>query len=116
MTVDPRDARDLTRPADGAADRVRNRLSSELDPASLREVLRQHGFELAPAARALVVGKNTLARHLARTDWFRRAGDLDAAVIQRALQEHGGVPAAAAALEVSERALRQRITRLQLGS
>lgn len=76
-------------------------------------VLRDHRWQIRPAADALGMARNTLKRRMEELG-VTRAVDLDPALIQRVMADRGSVGAAAMALRVSEVGLRRRIKLLGL--
>ena len=79
--------------------------------ADVLTALTAHQFALGPTAKSLGIAKNTLYSRM-RALGIPRARDLSADVVQRALDVHGDVPAAAHALRVGERALRLHMSDL----
>ncbi|MCP4804975.1 MAG: hypothetical protein GY913_16925 [Proteobacteria bacterium] len=96
--TEPKPVRDVTTPAESL---------------SVEEALRASAYRLPPAAEQLGWSRNKLRREMVGLG-LPRAGDLDAAAIQVALDVHPTVGAAAMALRVSERGLRLRMRELDL--
>ena len=99
-----------TRPAPSS-----ERRRGALTEALVREALRRNRWVLSRAAADLGVAKNTLVAAIDRSEHLRLPRDLSAEEIAAALERAGGsVPAAAAALEVSEHGLRLQLRALGL--
>ncbi len=109
-----RKRRDTTRgPAPKAVARAAYRKPSEVAEDELVESLREHGWRLAPAAKAMNVSRTTLYALVEESSKVRKASDLDAAEIQAALDvDDGDLDAAARHLEVSTHALKIRMSAL----
>ena len=89
--------------------------AAALDDGALIAALRAHHFRLADTARALGISRTHLDQRIAACPGVRKAKDLGAAELQRALADAGeDLARAAALLEVSERGLRLRLTQLSL--
>jgi two-component system nitrogen regulation response regulator GlnG len=83
-----------------------------LTPERVREVMTASQFVLAVAARELGVSNATLHDFIERTQAVRRGIDLSSVELEAALARHDGdVRQTAAAVGVSERALRLRMAR-----
>ncbi len=99
-------------PAPVAAPR---RKPSEVTEEELVAALRAERWNLKAAAAALGVSRTSLYALLQRSPNVRAASDVPAAEIRRAHQRHGGdLEAMVDELEISERALRQRLKDLGL--
>ncbi|MCB9598721.1 MAG: sigma-54-dependent Fis family transcriptional regulator [Sandaracinaceae bacterium] len=81
-------------------------------PEAVLEALRAHGWSFTRAARALGLSKAAFYRLAEAHPGVRVASELDAEELAAALREHGDVERAAAALEVSARALKLRLAAL----
>jgi two-component system nitrogen regulation response regulator GlnG len=87
--------------------------AQELSEAELVHALREHGFGVDATAKALGVSRSWLHDRLNQLNGVRKGKDLRAEEIERALRDAGGdVALAAAALNVSLRALKLQIARL----
>jgi two-component system nitrogen regulation response regulator GlnG len=102
----------------GSADHGRTapaprRFLSDIGDEQLVLALEQNDFEPGRAARALGLSRTSLYALLNGRDLVRKAADLDADEVHRALDRAGGVLSTAArALRVSERGLRLRLNSL----
>ena len=93
----------------------RYRNPTEVSEDELLEALRAHHYRLAPTAKALQLSRTSLYALVEQSPRVRKAGDLGAAEIQAALDQHGGrLEDAAMALEVSAHALKLRLHALGL--
>jgi DNA-binding NtrC family response regulator len=103
-------------PAQPAPRRARReRRPSDVTEDELIEALRAHRWNLKAAADALGVARTSLYPLLEKSARVRPAGEIPVDEIQRSYESCGGDPEAMAAeLEVSERALRQRLKDLGL--
>jgi two-component system, NtrC family, nitrogen regulation response regulator GlnG len=91
------------------------RRPSEIGEEEMLAALRAHRWNLKAAAGALGIARTSLYSLLERSPRVRSAADLPPEEVHRAWERYGGhVEALAAALEVSERALRQRLKDLGL--
>ena len=89
--------------------------AAEVSEDELIRTLKRHEWRLAPTARALGISRTSLYRLVERSERVRKASDLEAPEVRRALQAaQGSVERAAAALEVSKRALTLRMRALEL--
>lgn len=96
-----------------AETKTRRRRPAEIGDDELETALRAHRFEPAAAATALGITRPSLYYLIRQHPTLKTAEDLDAETIRRVLGEcGGGVAAAAQRLEVSARALRRRLKRL----
>jgi len=108
----PPDDRPSSRPT-GSGTRYRD--ASEVNEDELVSVLREHGYRLAPTAKALGVSRTMLYAMVEKSTRVRKASDLEADEIVQAISQAGGnVAAAAEALEVSTHALKLRLQALGL--
>ncbi len=86
------------------------RKPSEVTEDELLAALRAHRFNLKATAQALRVSRTSLYALVERSPDLRAAADVPPAEIRRAWERHGGdLGAMVDELEVSERALRQRL-------
>jgi two-component system nitrogen regulation response regulator GlnG len=93
----------------------RLRKPSEVSEDELLVALREHRWNLKAAAAALGVARTSLYTLLEQSQRVRAAADVPPEEIRAAFEQCGGdVAATAAALEISERALRQRLKDLGL--
>jgi two-component system nitrogen regulation response regulator GlnG len=93
----------------------RLRKPAEVSEDELLAALRESRWNLKAAAAALGVARTSLYILLDQSPHVRAAADVPPAEVRTAFERSGGdVAAAAAALEVSERALRQRLKDLGL--
>jgi len=89
--------------------------ATDIDDDQLREVLRAHRFQLASAARALGISRMHLDARIAKSSTLRKAKDLTVEDIATCRRNTGGdLDVMAAALEVSPRGLKLRMTQLGL--
>jgi two-component system, NtrC family, nitrogen regulation response regulator GlnG len=103
-------------PASPAPARTRReRRPSEVTEDELIETLRAHRWNLKAAADALGVARTSLYPLLEKSTRVRPAGEIPVEEVRRSHERCGGdLEAMAAELEVSERALRQRLKDLGL--
>jgi two-component system, NtrC family, nitrogen regulation response regulator GlnG len=95
--------------------RPRSRRPSEVSEEELIAALRSHRWNLKAAADALGVARTSLYLLLERSPSVRPAAEIPPEEIRQAWERCGGDPEAMAGeLEVSERALRQRLKDLKL--
>jgi len=87
-----------------------------LDDAAVLDALRAHGWSFTAAARALGLSKAAFYRLAEAHPEVRIASTLSADELRDALAAHGDVAGAAAALRVSERALKLRLAALSISS
>jgi two-component system nitrogen regulation response regulator GlnG len=93
----------------------RRRLPSEVSEDELLAALREHRWELKAAAKALGIARTSLYDLLRRSSRIRSAADVPAEEIRGSFERHAGeVEAMVEDLEISERALRQRLKDLGL--
>lgn len=112
--ADARVKQQLARPSPEAPDVTRTE-SREVSDEVLVEALRAHAFAVGPTAQSLGIPRSTLYGLMERSASVRKATDLAEPELSRGLQQHqGNLTALAAALEVSERALRLRLRALGL--
>jgi two-component system nitrogen regulation response regulator GlnG len=89
----------------------------EVGEEELLRALRDHGWGLAPAAKALGVSRTSLYAMIERSSKVRKAVDLSATEIEDALGLHEqDIARAALELEVSEHALKIRMKALDITS
>lgn len=89
----------------------------EVGEEELLRALRDHGWGLAPAAKALGVSRTSLYAMIERSSKVRKAVDLSATEIEDALRLHDqDIARAALELEVSEHALKIRMKALDITS
>jgi len=101
--------------APGARQRGPSRKPSEVPEAELLETLRRERWNLKATARALGIPRTSLYELLRRSPRVRAAADVPAEEIRDAHRRHGGeLEAMVTELEISERALRQRLRDLGL--
>ncbi len=95
--------------------RRRLRKIEDVGHEEMLQALRDHQWQVAPAAAALGVSRATLYRLIETVPGIRKAAELEAVEIEAALEQAGGVlEAAAAALEVSPQGLKRRLRALDL--
>jgi two-component system nitrogen regulation response regulator GlnG len=95
--------------------RASRRTLEDIPEEEVAEVMRKHRFEPGPAAQELGISRTSLYVLLERHPHLKKAKDLSADDIRRALDAHGRrLPAAAEQLGVSVRALRLRMSDLGL--
>lgn len=80
--------------------------------SGIRDALRANQWNVARAASALGIAKNTLVAAIARNQTLHLAKDLDEQTIRDALDDSGTLPEAAERLEVSAHGLRLRMRTL----
>ena len=100
---------------DGPAPASRDsfRKPSDIGEDELLETLREHRWQLKPAADALGVSRATMYRLVDSSPRIRKATEVDPAEIEQALERSGGhVGKAAASLEVSPQGLKRRMKAL----
>lgn len=103
-----------SRSSEPARDEDRRQLSS-IDDDELLLVLRKHGFRAARAAQELGVSRTSIYAMIEASTRLKKATDLTKGEVAQALADaRGDVAAAAARLEVSERALKLRIKQLEV--
>jgi len=91
------------------------RAPAELGEDDLLAALRAHDFSTSATAAALGMSRTTLDACIARFPRIRKAKDVPRDELERTMVACAGdVARAAAALEVSKRALRQRLVELGL--
>src|SRR6185295_2646825 len=91
------------------------RAPAELGEDELLAALRAHDFGTSATAAALGISRTTLDACIARFPRIRKAKDLSRDEVAHAMAACGGdVARAAAALEVSKRALQHRLAELGL--
>ena len=94
---------------------VRSIKPSSLSDDQIKTAMREHGWRIRLAARALGISRGALYQRIDKIPDLRKAADLDAPAILDALEKVGGdLEAAADILEVSARALRRRVNQLGL--
>ncbi|MEM1349493.1 MAG: helix-turn-helix domain-containing protein, partial [Myxococcota bacterium] len=92
------------------------RAPEEVAEQEMLRVLREHGWRLAPTAKALGVSRTSLYAMIERSSKVRKAGDLSAQEIEAELERRDrDVAEAALALQVSEHALKIRMKALDIG-
>jgi len=102
-------------PSPAPPGRRRSRRPSEVSEEELIAALRSHHWNLKAAADALGVARTSLYLLLERSPSVRPAADIPPEEIRQAWERCGGdLEAMAGGLEVSERALRQRLKDLKL--
>ncbi len=108
--ADPRDAK----PPGATPESTRTSLR-DISEDRVIEVLKRHAYQPGPTAKELGISRSSLYAIIDGSSRLRKAGALEAADIQAALDATGGDAAAAAAqLEVSERGLVLRMKQLGL--
>jgi two-component system nitrogen regulation response regulator GlnG len=113
--AEPASAEAPVRSSPAAPARGRLRKPAEISEDELLAALRQSRWNLKSAAEALGVARTSLYILLEQSPRVRAAADVPPEEIQAAFARCGGdVEATAAALEISERALRQRLKDLGL--
>lgn len=115
---DPANDHPATAPRDGdTGEKARSdyKPPSEIGDEELLAALREYRFATRPTARALGISRTSLYALIERSTTLRKAADLQARELRRALEEHGGdLGAAALALEVSARGLGRRCAELEI--
>lgn len=88
---------------------------ADLTEDDAREALEAEGYRVAAAAERLGISRMSLYGIIERSEGLRTARDIPRIEILEARERHGGDPARmAAALQVSERALKLRMTELDI--
>ena len=113
--AEPAPAAEPERSTPSAPSRQRLRKPAEISEDELLAALRQNRWNLKAAAEALGIARTSLYILLEQSTRVRAAADVPPEEVQAAFSRCGGdVTETAAALEVSERALRQRLKDLGL--
>ena len=99
-------------PAHAKPPRPVYRKPSDVAEDEVVEAMREHGWRLAPAAKALNISRTTLYALVEESTLVRKASDLSAAEIRAAVDLAGGLTGAALQLEVSTHALKIRMSAL----